>query len=106
MSKKVQKNKKFQKTIAKQRIIKLFNLAEKKAFEKDFELADRYIHLARKISMKYLVPIPSDLKKRYCKHCYSYLRPSVNSRTRITHGKITIFCEKCGKYTRTPIKNK
>jgi len=102
----MQSSKKQNKTIAKQRIIKLFSLVEKKAFEKDFELADRYIHLARKISMKYLVPIPSNLKKKYCKHCYSYLQPSVNSTTRINNGRIIIFCQNCGKYTRIPFKQK
>ena len=97
-------SKKTQKEIAKKRISKLFLMAEKKAFEKNFELADRYVFIARKISMKYLVPIPSDLKKRYCKHCYSYLQPSVNSTTRINNGRIVIFCKNCGKYTRIPFK--
>ena len=102
----MQSSKKQNKTIAKQRIIKLFSLVEKKAFEKDFELSDIYIHIARKISMKYLVPIPSNLKKKYCKHCYSYLQPSVNSTTRINNGRIIIFCQNCGKYTRIPFKQK
>ena len=97
-------NKKNIKKTAKKRIEKLFLLAEKKAFEKNFKLADRYVTLARKISMKYLVKIPYKYKKRFCKHCYSYLQPSVNSTVRIKRGKIIIFCKNCKKYTRIPFK--
>ena len=94
-----------QKSIAKKRIEKLFLLAEKKALEKKFELSDRYVHLARKISMKYLVNIPTKYKRRYCKHCYSYLSPSINSTVRIKNKRIIVFCRNCEKYTRIPFKS-
>jgi ribonuclease P protein subunit RPR2 len=98
-------NKKSQKVIAKKRIENLFLNAEKKALEQDFTLADRYVKLARKISMRNLVSIPRQYKKKYCKHCYSYLKPSINCRIRIHRNKIIIFCENCQKYTRIPLKN-
>jgi len=97
-------NKKFQKQIALKRIRGLFELAYNKATNKDLELADRYVYIARKISMKYLVPIPNEYKRCFCKHCYCYLLPDVNSRFRIKNGKIIIFCKDCKKYTRIPFK--
>ena len=87
-------NKKNQKQIALKRIQGLF------------ELADRYVFIARKISMKYLVPIPNEYKRCFCKHCYCYLLPDVNSRFTIKNGKIIIFCKNCKRYTRIPFKNK
>jgi ribonuclease P protein subunit RPR2 len=97
-------DKKQNKLIAKNRIIKLFLLAHKKALYGDINLANRYVHLARKISMRYLVKIPNEFKRRFCKHCYSYLLPDINSRIRVHRGKIIIFCNNCNKYTRIPIK--
>ena len=103
MSKNRKIDKKNQKIIAKKRIDFLFNLAEKKALSEDFTLANRYIELARKISMRYLVPIKPEFKRKFCKHCYSFLLPNVNSRVRISRGKIIIFCKNCNKFTRIPI---
>jgi len=97
-------NKKNQKQIALKRIQGLFELAYNKATNKDFELADRYVYIARKISMKYLVPIQNEYKRCFCKHCYCYLLPDANSRFRIKKGKIIIFCKNCKKYTRIPFK--
>ncbi len=99
-------DKKTQKTIAKRRIRKLFVLAEKNALEGKLSLSSRYVEIARHISMKCLVPIPKEYKRRFCKHCYNYLLPHVNCRVRIHRGKIVIFCNNCKKYTRIPIKNK
>ena len=96
--------KKYQKQIALKRIQGLFELAYNKATDKNFDLADRYTHIARKISMKYLVPIPNEYKRCFCKHCYCYLLPDVNSRFRIKKGKIIIYCKNCKKYTRIPFK--
>jgi len=97
-------NKKNQKQIAIKRIHRLFELAHSKATDENFKLADRYVHLACKISMKHLVPIPYEYKRCFCKHCYCYLLPDLNSRFRIKNGKIIIYCKNCKKYTRVPIK--
>ncbi len=97
-------NKKYQKRIALKRIQGLFELGYKKAIDNDFELADRYVYIARKISMKYLVPIPNEYKRCFCKYCYCYHLPDVNSRFRIKNGKIIIFCKNCMKITRIPFK--
>jgi len=97
-------SKKEQKNISKERIIILFNQAEK-TYKKNLSLANRYITLARKLAMKSRVKIPSSLKRKFCKHCYKFLTPT-NSRVRVRDHKVIIFCENCKKYTRIPIKQK
>ena len=93
MAKRHPRDKKIQKTIAKNRINKLFSMAEQKALSGNLDLADRYIEIARKISMRNLVPISKDFKHRFCKHCYSYLLPDFNCRIRIHKGRIIIYCK-------------
>jgi ribonuclease P protein subunit RPR2 len=99
------KDKKNQKIIAKSRINQLFELAEQNAKTNKMNLANRYVELARKISMRHLVSIPNEYKRSFCKHCYNYLLPNVTSRVRINRGKLIIFCFKCNKYTRIPLNN-
>jgi ribonuclease P protein subunit RPR2 len=93
----ISKNK--QKEIAKERIRILFTQADE-VFSKNKSLANRYVTLARKISMKIKVRIPKELKRKFCKHCYKYLRPGVNSRTRTRPGKVVISCFECKKFMR------
>jgi len=101
----MKKNKKeYQIRIGKKRIKTLFDIAEKNAIRRNFTLADRNIEIARKIAMRYQISIPSELKKRYCKHCYSYIIPSITGRVRIHRNKVIIFCNKCEKFTRIPLK--
>ena len=100
------KDKKIQKTIARTRIHRLLSLAEQYALSNRLNLANRYVEIARKISMRYLVPIPEEYKRSFCKHCYNYLLPGVTSRIRINRGKLVIYCLKCKKYTRMPLKDK
>jgi len=97
-----QKPKKFKK-IAEERIDILFKEA-KAMFNKDKKLANRYVALARKIAMKYKVRIPKELKRRFCKHCYSYLMPGKNCRVRTREGKVVYYCLECKKYIRFPYK--
>ena len=94
-----------QKEIAKERIQTLFKEAEK-AFKKNKALANRYVTLARKIAMKARIRMPSLLKRKFCKHCYKFLMPGVNSRTRTREGKVVISCFECKKFMRIPVKKK
>ena len=104
MSQKKRLTKKKQKDIAKRRINKLFILAEQKALEDEINHSNRYVKLARKISMKYLTTIPSEFKHKFCKHCHQYLISDKTSRVRIKRGKILIYCSRCNKFIRIPIK--
>ena len=88
--------------IASERINVLFSLAEKYALQGKQQRANRYVQLAWKIGMRYNVQIPSNLKRRYCRRCHTYLRPGVNSRIRLTGDRITLSCENCGRQYRYP----
>lgn len=90
------------KQIAKERIEILFKEADK-IFNENKELANNYVTKARKISMKFKIRIPSKLKKKFCKHCYSYLKPGKNVRVRNNKSKVVYYCLECKKYMRFPI---
>ena len=98
------KDKKIQKQIALSRIKRLFFMAENNALSGNLSIANRYVSIARKISMKYLVPIPEEFKHRFCKHCYFFLLPYVNSRFRVHRGRLIIYCNNCNKYSRILLK--
>ena len=85
------------------RIEQLFQEAQQ-IFSEDKALANRYVSLARKIAMKVKLKIPLKCKRKFCKHCYSYLRPGINSRVRTNRGKVTISCFECKKFTRILVK--
>lgn len=85
--------------IALERIDTLFNEADR-VFKKEPALADRYVALARKISMRYKITIPKELKRKFCKHCYKYLMPGVNCRVRTKNKKVIYYCFNCKKYRR------
>ena len=104
MAKKRRISKTEQKKIAGRRINRLFRLAEKNALKGEIRLSNRYVELARKISMKNLTPIPKSFKRRFCKYCYSYLLPTITCRVRISRGKVIVFCNNCKKYNRIHFK--
>ena len=91
--------------VALARIKQLFAEADE-VFSSDKKLANRYVQLARNIAMKVKAKIPVELKRKYCKHCYTYLRPGVNSRIRTRVGKVVISCLDCKKFMRIPTKNR
>lgn len=103
MSRKHDGKKKIYKRIALHRIHYLFSLAEQQGFEGKLPLCDRYVALARRISMKYLVPIPAQYSTRFCKNCYCYLLPSQTGRVRIHRGMIITYCKRCKKISRMPL---
>ncbi|HIG93041.1 TPA: ribonuclease P [Candidatus Woesearchaeota archaeon] len=92
-----------QKNLALERINSLFQQAQEIAL-KNQSLANRYVILARKIAMKVKVTIPVHLRRRFCKHCYTYLTPGVKARVRTRQGKVIISCLECKKFMRIPIK--
>ncbi|MCK5107336.1 MAG: ribonuclease P [Nanoarchaeota archaeon] len=92
-----------QKEIAKDRIKTLFKEAEEN-FSLDPKLSNRYVELARKLVMKYRIRMPSEFKRRYCKHCYSYLMPSKNCRIRTKDGMLIVYCLDCKKFNKFKYK--
>ena len=89
------------KQIARERIEILFKEADA-VFHEDSSLSQRYVDLARKLSMKYRVRMPRELKRRFCKHCYCFLKPGVNVRIRNQEGKMVYYCFSCKKFMRFP----
>jgi len=87
--------------LAKERIVGLFEQAEA-VFDEYPAYATRYVSLARKLSTKYKVRIPQQWKRRYCKHCSTFLVPSVNCRIRVSGGKLVYFCMSCKHFMRFP----
>ncbi len=99
--------------IAFERINELFKFAEEITTSEKFSTipeqkrqsyADRYVELARKIAMKLQITIPSEHKKKFCNHCYTYLIPGKNCRVRTREGKLVTYCERCKKFMRKELK--
>lgn len=86
---------------ASNEIKELFLKAEK-AFKTSPAMADRQVKKARRLAMKHKLRMPRELKRRYCKHCYRFLVPSVNSRVRLVNRKVVYYCLGCRKYMRFP----
>ncbi len=74
----------------------------------NLELAQRYAKQARNIQKKTRVKFPQKWKKRFCKHCKTFLYPGINSRVRLSSSNktIVIYCNNCSKYTRIPYRNR
>jgi ribonuclease P protein subunit RPR2 len=90
------------KRIAEERIVRLFALAGE-AFDSDPAHADRYVALARQIAMRQRIPIPQDLRHRFCRRCSAYLVPGANARVRVQRGKVIVTCLVCGHQKRYPV---
>jgi len=95
------------KQIALERIDTLFKLAEEEAKKGNIEREQRYVKLARTISMKVQEPIPGVLKRKFCKNCDSILLPGQNCDIRLNNKTKTmdIKCFRCNNIKRYPYKN-
>jgi ribonuclease P protein subunit RPR2 len=93
------------KEIAEKRITELFRQADLR-FDRYPAFSDRYVQLARKISMKYKIKLPKEFKRRICKHCLKYLVPGNNCRVRLTEHKVVYTCLNCNNYMRFPYSGK
>jgi ribonuclease P protein subunit RPR2 len=87
------------KSLARERIAVLFSEAEK-VYGEHPGYSDRYVALARKISMRERVRIDPGYRRRFCHHCYRYLVPGVNVRVRVHRGWVAATCLECRKTTR------
>jgi ribonuclease P protein subunit RPR2 len=94
MKRGIRERKHRQNEIARERILKLFEEAEK-AHNKEPKLAKRYVELARKISTRTNTRIPFSLKRKFCKNCNAYLVPGKNARVRVKNKIMIITCLEC-----------
>lgn len=95
----------WQQSIGRERIERLFSMAEKE-FPTHPERSHRHVQLARKIAMRYNIRIPPQLKSRYCRKCYKYLKPSINCRVRTSERQQAVIttCLECGHVIRHPYR--
>jgi len=88
--------------LALKRIKQLFKEA---SIAKKPERANRYVEIARKLAMKARIPIPRELKRKYCKDCYQYYIQGKTVRIRNHKGRVIYYCLKCKHYRRFIIKS-
>lgn len=98
---KLKKQKNLMRELATERMVRLFELAEKE-FKAHPERSKRYVQLLREISIRNRIRIPTEIKRRICKHCYAFLVPGRNARYRLKEGILVISCETCGKQMHYP----
>jgi ribonuclease P protein subunit RPR2 len=94
--------------IAIERVSILFELA-KKTIKKTPKRAQRYVKLARQISMHYQVRIPIKYRKMICKDCKTFILPGVNCRVRtrsLREPHLVITCLYCGYHTRILLRKR
>ena len=63
------------------------------------DLSQRQASLAQRISTKYKIPMPYELRIVFCKKCKSFITPGKNSRIRLGRTSvksIRISCNLCG----------
>lgn len=90
------------KKIARERIDILFRNAIEWADE-DAERSRRCILIAQRIAMKQRIRIPKRYRRLFCAHCHTLLRPGINARIRIQHGRVIMTCLTCGQIKRYPV---
>lgn len=89
-----------ERAIARQRIARLFQLAEAAAREGRLDRADRYAQLARRIGTKYVVRLGREERRRVCRACGVYLLPGRTARVRARGGHLSVTCLGCGAVRR------
>ena len=99
MRKKFKGTKKQQQKLALAEIIAILSKAAD-VFGTKPELAHKYAKKSRRIALKYKLKLPSSLKRRICKNCFSFLVPGKNLRARTTRGHVTYYCLECKKFMR------
>jgi ribonuclease P protein subunit RPR2 len=88
--------------IARERILHLYHTSVKFFDSGWIDHSRRCLQLARKIGMRYNVRIPNEIKRNFCKHCYTLLIPGRTARVRVMKGRVIITCLVCKKTKRYP----
>ncbi len=90
--------------IARERVDRLFRMAESAAAEGDFLSADRYIGIAWNIKLKFRLKLTDYQKRLFCRKCLKFLADGKTGRYRTEDGKLVITCMNCGNIRRYPLK--
>lgn len=89
--------------IASERVGRLVELGEEALRRGRPARADRYAELAWRIKLRYQLDA-SPLQGRVCRACHAYLLPGLSSRTRLTGGRVSTTCLRCGTTRRRPLR--
>jgi RNase P subunit RPR2 len=72
----------------------------------DKAAAKRLVRKARRMAMKVCMCMPASVKRRFCKHCYAYLKVGMNCRVRLAKTRVIYACSECKKFMRFPYTQK
>lgn len=67
--------------------------------------SQRYGKLIKQLSMRFRVPIPMEIKNRFCKHCWNYWIEGKTVTRRLKGKTWNSVCKICGELTRRKISN-
>jgi RNase P subunit RPR2 len=65
-------------------------------------LPDRYAALVLRLAQRYQTGLPREAKAQVCRACGAY-RTASTSRARLTGGRLSLTCLRCGAVARRPI---
>ncbi|GGL60175.1 ribonuclease P protein component 4 [Halocalculus aciditolerans] len=88
-------------SIARERIDRLHDLAREAARGGDDDLAREYVRLARRIAERNRLTLPKRFRRFTCDACDAYLIPGRNARVRTRAGHVVVTCD-CGHQSRYP----
>jgi ribonuclease P protein subunit RPR2 len=96
--------------IGRERIVYLLNRAQEIHHENQ-TLANRYVHIARKLAMAVRIQIPSKYKRSICHSCKKLMVPGSSMRFRTVRKKkygtyLACTCLNCGHITRYIMKGR
>ena len=75
---------------------------EKLGILKEVEgLMKKDVKKARRLAMSHNLRLPLELRRKFCHKCNTML---TDSKIRLSKGKLSITCSKCGHVTRIPFK--
>jgi ribonuclease P protein subunit RPR2 len=88
-----------------ERIRILFSQAEE-SFSTNPERSRRYVEMANRLSTRYNIRLPAELKRRFCSSCRAFLVPGVNCRVRASPSQKAVIttCMGCGHVERHPYR--
>lgn len=95
------RNKNEERDIARERVVRLVELAERAVVAGHLARADRYGDLAWRVKTTYQLR-GTALEGRVCRSCRAFLS-SATSRVRLQGGHRSVTCLKCGAIRRRPI---
>jgi len=96
------------KQIARQRIVVLFEQAQKVA-RTEPKFAAQYILSARRIAMAAKIRMPLEFRRRTCRKCNALFVHGVNCRVRVKQKRephVVVTCLNCGNQTRIMLRQK